>query len=86
MNDAVILEQVEGQYEKLLMMVLHKYLPDGAVLTLKDIMAVAIEQSSGDPLVLFTHGHRDSIEFKAIRMSAADRIAKHDETTNKGRG
>lgn len=86
LNDAVILEQIDGQYEKFLTMIIRKYLPEGAVITLKDIEAVAKEQASSDPLVLFTHGHKDSIEFKVVRMSEAKVIAAHDEATNRGRG
>jgi hypothetical protein len=84
LNDAAVLEQVDGQYEKFLLLVLRKYLPAGVVLTLADIAAVVTEQQ--DPWVLFAHGHKESIEFKAIRMSEARRIVEHDEATNRGRG
>lgn len=86
LNDAAILEQIDGQYEKFLLLVLHKYLPGGAVLTLADIAALADEQQGQDPWVLFSHGHKESIEFKAVRMSAAKLIAEHEKATNRGRG
>lgn len=86
LNDAAVLDQVDGQYEKFLMLVLRKYLPEGVVLTLADITAAADEQAGPDPLVLFTHGHKESIEFKVIRMSDARRITEHDKATNRGQG
>jgi hypothetical protein len=85
MNDAPILDQVEGQYEKFLLLVLRKYKPNGVVITMADLEAVSRDQDAGDPWVLFTHGHRDSIEFKAIRTSEAKRIVEHEKATNKGR-
>jgi hypothetical protein len=85
MNDAPILDQVEGYYEKILLMVLRKYKPNGVVLTAADIHAMADENERPNPWVLFTHGHKDSIEFKAIREDEATRLAQHDAATNKGK-
>jgi hypothetical protein len=86
LNDAPVLEQVNGQYEKFLMMVLHKYLPAGVIITTKDIEEILKEQDQGDPWILFTHGHKDSFEFKAIRESEAQRLIDHDKATQRGQG
>jgi hypothetical protein len=83
--DAPILAQLAGQYEKMLMMVLWKYLPDGAVITWRDLERALVEQGGADPIVLFSHGHKDSIEFKAIRASEGKRRVEHDQLTNTGR-
>jgi len=84
LNDAPVLQQVDGQYEKFLMMVLRKYVPEGATITTKDFEDVVKEQDSGDPWILFTHGHKDSFEFKAIRESQAQRIIDHQKSTHEG--
>ena len=74
---APILDQLRGQYEKLLRLVIRKYVPAGAIITIADLAAMLVETQDADPLVLFVHGHRDSIEFKVIRASAARLIADH---------
>jgi hypothetical protein len=81
---SVILEQIDGQYEKFLLLILKKYLPQGAVITQADIQAL-LDTPPGEGFVLFSHGHRDSIEFKAIKEKDAARLVEHDERTNKGR-
>ncbi len=85
LNDAPILDQLDGQYQKFLLMILRKYVPDGAVISFRDIEALAIDQAAGNGWVLFSHGHNDSIEFKAIRESDAARLAMHEDATNRGR-
>lgn len=85
LNDAPVLDLIEGQYEKFLLMILCKYLPEGASITEQDIVAMVKDQESTDPFVLFTHGHKHSLDFKAIRTSAAARIADHENATNRGR-
>lgn len=84
LNEAPVLDQIEGQYHKFLMLALWKYLPDGIEITLADFHQFERENGS-DPWVLFSHGHKESFEFKAIRTSAAERIAAHENATNKGR-
>lgn len=84
LNDAPVLDQINGQYEKFLLAVIRKYKPNGVVITQGDIQLLIREADSGDPFVLFAHGHKDSIEFKAIRLSAARRIRDHEATTGKG--
>jgi hypothetical protein len=84
LNDALILDQIAGQYEKLLLLVLKKYHPHGVRITLQDIAALLMENSqSSDPFVLFTHGHKESIEFKCLRASRAKEIAAAVEATTK---
>jgi hypothetical protein len=85
MNDAPVLDQIAGQYEKFLLIILWKFLPDGVTVTLKDIQEMLRENESADPWVLFTHGHKESFDFKCIRESAGKLIAAHEDATNKGR-
>jgi hypothetical protein len=85
LNNAPILTQLEGQYEKFLLLVLRKYKPNGVVITHADIEALLRENEGPDPIVLFSHGHKDSIEFKAIRTSQAAVIQAHHERTMQGR-
>lgn len=85
MNDAPILDQIDGQYEKFLLAVIRKYKPNGVVITQADVELLVREAQTGDPFVLFAHGHKDSIEFKAIRRSAAQVIVEHQKATNQGR-
>ena len=79
LNEAPILDQVEGHYEKFLLLLLHKFHPDGITVSLEDVVGLVKETTAADPLVLFTHGHKESIDFKAMRASDAQRIAKHVE-------
>lgn len=83
LNDAPILDQLDGQYGKFLLMILRKYKPNGVTITQADIEALLADQNSGDPFVLFTHGHRDSVEFKAIRRSEGERVAEHHRRTDR---
>lgn len=83
LNEAAILNQIDGQYEKFLLLILHKYLPQGATITHADIEGL-LNTKPGDGWVLFSHGHRDSIEFKAIRENEAARLMAHEEATNRG--
>lgn len=85
LNDAPILDQIDGKYEHFLLMILKKYVPAGATITHADIEAHLKDQDSGNGWVLFSHGHRDNIEFKAIRNSEVARIKAHEDRTNKGR-
>jgi len=84
LNDAPVLDQVEGQYHKFLMLALWKYLPDGIEITLADILQFEADHGS-DPWVLFSHGHKESFEFKAIRTNAAHVLAKHHAEKLEGR-
>jgi hypothetical protein len=86
LNDAPILDQIDGQYEHFLLMILKKYVPAGATITHADIEEHARENDLGNGWALFSHGHRDSIEFKAIRRSEVARIKAHEDRTNKGHG
>lgn len=84
LNEAPILDQIEGQYEKFLLLILRKYVPDGAVITNADIASMLVDDDTGNGWVLFSHGHKDSIEFKAIRQSQVAAIREFAERTGKG--
>lgn len=79
LNNAPIIDQIEGHYDKFLMLILKKYVPEGAVITQQDFIDMLRENQSDDPYVLFTHGHIDNVEFKVIRTSAAEKIAAHTD-------
>lgn len=76
LNDAPILEQTEGQREKLLLIALWKLNGSKPVtIAAADIMACSAA-NEGMP-TLFMHGHADSIELACISASSAAKIAAH---------
>lgn len=76
--DSVILQQLDGQYQKLMMLVLYKLKGREAVkITHEEIACCMAEFAPGSP-VLFCHGHSDSIEFQVIDEASAQRLAAHD--------
>lgn len=78
--DSTVLQQVDGQWQKLAMLLLWKLAGREKVkLTHQEIAACGEAFAPGVP-VLFTHGHSDSIEFQVIDMASADRLAAHDAT------
>lgn len=79
MNDAPVLDQVDGQWQKLAMLLWKLAGREKVKLTHAEIAAFGKEFEPGIP-VLFTHGHSDSIEFQVIDEEAARRIAQHDAT------
>lgn len=74
---AVVLDQIQEHYQKLLAMVVWKLAPGGVTLSLADIERFAHATEAGDA-VLLTHGHFDSIEFKIVDAASAQRLADHD--------
>lgn len=79
--DSVVLQQVDGMWQKLAALIVWKLAREGVTITHKDMD----EFARGDN-VLLTHGHFDSIEFKIVTAEAARRIAAHDAKMNDNHG
>lgn len=77
-RDAAVFDQVDGQWMKLLALVVWKLAPNGVALTAADIASFPADRA------LVTHGHRESIEFKIVTEEEARRLAAHDAATNRG--
>lgn len=74
--DSTMMQQSEGHWMQYLALVLAKLAPGGVTITAADMKKMA---SSGEMIVL-THGHVDSIEFKLVTRAEADRIVAYDKT------
>lgn len=78
--DSAVLQQLDGQWQKIATMLIWKLAGKEKVrLTHQEMANFANEFLPGIP-VLFTHGHSDSIEFQVIDEVAARRIAAHEAT------
>ncbi len=72
--DAAILQQLEGHWQKICALLVWKLARQGVTLTHAEIEACTKEGE----LVLLTHGHYDSIEFKLVTPKEAQRIVEHE--------
>ena len=79
LNDAAILDQVRDYWQNIAAMLVWKLAPNGVHLTRDDMVQFNLKEK-----VLLTHGHRDSIEFRMITRAEADKLAAHDQATNRG--
>lgn len=75
LNDAAILGQLNGQWEKVALFLLWKLAGREKVRITGDDMARCLAEFSPGVPVLLTHGHSDAIEFQVIDEAAAQRIA-----------
>lgn len=76
-----VLTQLEDNWGKIVAFLLYKLHRTGTVsVTVEDIEAFA---ASG--LVLYTHGHKDSFEFRLVTPETAKQLKEHHEKTHKGR-
>ena len=79
--DSVVLQQLDGHWQKLAMLILWKLAGRNTVkITQEDLARFSEEFQPGIP-VMFTHGHADSLEFSIVTESAAERISAHDSKT-----
>lgn len=76
--DSKILQQSEGQWQKLLMLVVWKLAPQGVEITAEDMQKCMQEHAAGGGPALLTHGHENSIEYRVITFAEAERLAKLD--------
>lgn len=77
--DSAILQQLDGQWQKIAAVLVWKLARNGVTLTVGDFASFPKDHA------LYTHGHRDSIDFKLVTMADAERLAAHDRSTNRGR-
>jgi hypothetical protein len=85
--DSVILQQVDGQWQKLAMLILWKCVGAGKVVrvTADDIERLNKTFAPGIP-VIFTHGHSDSIDFSIVTEQRAQQIGEHDKAMRESGG
>ncbi len=78
--DSTVLEQVDGHWQKLAMLILWKTSGRKAVkITAADMALCASEFAPGCP-VIFTHGMSDALEFSIVTEDRARELAAHDAT------
>ncbi len=78
--DSTVLQQVDGQWQKLAALILWKLKGREVVrITGADIEKMRAEFAPG-VAVVFTHGLSDAIEFSIVDEAAAARLAEHDKT------
>lgn len=79
MNDAPVLDQVDGYWQKLAAFILWKTSGRNMVrITAEDMQAMEKAFAPGIPVIL-THGHTDSLEFSLVTEEAAVRLAEHNK-------
>lgn len=80
LNDAPVLDQLDGQWQRLMAIVLWKYHRGETLkLTVADMQAFQRDADAGEAVV-FTHGHVDSIDLAVITEERARVLAAHDRT------
>lgn len=80
--DNATLQQLDGHWQKMAAIILWKLVGRAMVtVTAEDIDRFQTEFAPGMPVV-FTHGHKDSIDFQIVDMETAERLAEHDRTIN----
>jgi hypothetical protein len=78
--DSTILQQVDGEWQKLAMLILWKLTEGKPVrITADDMAACRKKFEPGIPVIL-THGMHDAIEFSIVTLEDAERIGRHDAT------
>lgn len=83
--DSATLQQLDGHWQKMAAIILHKLVGRAMVtVTSEDIERFQAEFAPGMPVV-YTHGHKDSIDFQLVDLETAQRLADHDARMNKGR-
>lgn len=78
LNDAPVLDQLRDHWQKVCGMLLWKMGARGKpiVITKKDLEEIA----GSPPMVIFTHGRSDALEFKLVTIEEARRIAEYQKT------
>jgi len=75
LNDAPVLDQLRDHWQSICALIVWKLAKDGVKITHQDM-----EQFAKEDLVLLSHGHYDSFEFKMITKEKAELIAAHELT------
>ena len=77
-SESTVLRQLDGHWQRLALLILWKC--KGRVritITHKEIEQFAKEFAPGNA-VLYTHGHKDSLEFQVINEDRAQALAEYD--------
>lgn len=75
---ALVLDQLEGQWQKIAAVLVWKLGRDlPVIVTAKDFADIQAESNAGK--VFMTWGHYDSFEFRWMVKSAAEKLADHVE-------
>lgn len=84
--DSTVLQQLQGHWQTIASILVWKLAPgeNGVRVTAADMQAYADAVAKGE-VVLYTHGHKDSIDFRIVTKEAAQRLTAHDRATNRGR-
>jgi lauroyl/myristoyl acyltransferase len=76
--EAVVLDQLRDQWEKIAAVLVWKLSRDKVVqITWQDLEQFQVEVDAGEA-VMFTHGHKESIELSIVTASRAVELARHD--------
>lgn len=79
LNDAPVLDQIDGQWQKMAMILLWKLAGTKQVkVTADDIKAMSDHFAPGISVV-YVHGHSDSLEFQLVDEASANRLVLHEE-------
>ena len=77
--ESMLLQQMEGQWQKLLLLVVWKLAPEGVKISGKDIENM-INQFAPDGPALASMGSQDGISFKVVSLKEGKRLAEYDAT------
>lgn len=81
--DSLVLQQVDGQWQKIAAFILWKCAGTGkVVITAEDMAAMTENFAPGMPCI-FTHGKAESFEFSLVTEAEATRLAEFDRQTRK---
>ncbi len=76
--DSTILQQLEGEWQKIVLLLLWKLVKDAPVkISIDDMIALQAAFPNSMPTLL-AHGHSDSFELRVISMEQAKRLAEYD--------
>lgn len=78
--DSVVLRQMDGQWQKFAMFLLFKLAGREQVRLHADDMRKCLDEFEPGMPVLYTHGHKDSIDFQVVDEAAAASLVAHDRT------
>lgn len=75
--DSTVLQQLDQQWQKIAAVLVWKLARSGVTISGDDFEKFAQEGDAGQA-VLFTHGHKDSIELSIVTAERARALAEYD--------
>lgn len=76
--ESTVLQQLDEHWQKMAALILWKLAGSKQIrITANDIQALNDAFAPGGP-VIYTHGHKDSLEFQIVDGATAERLAAHD--------